>query len=96
MITNVSCNLRTLGLNLLLHVDESSNEFSIGTDSPFKKENAERFEKDRDHKRMIFDMYDEVFSRNPELFKTTALSPLGLVISELFNSLSFDEHMKAL
>lgn len=85
---NVACNLRTLGVNLLFQVDEDSNGISIGTDSLFKEENADRFEKDRQHKQMIFDMYKEVFERNPELFTAAnrnGLSPLGVVFAELFD-----------
>ena len=47
LIMNVSCNLRTLAVNLLFQFEEDSNEVSIGKDSLFKGENEERFEKDR-------------------------------------------------
>mmetsp|Transcript_21928 Transcript_21928/g.29328 ORF Transcript_21928/g.29328 Transcript_21928/m.29328 type:complete len:84 (-) Transcript_21928:252-503(-) len=35
LILNVSCNLRTLGVNLLYQVEEKSSDISIGTDSLF-------------------------------------------------------------
>lgn len=44
---NVSCNLRTLGVNLLFQVEEDANDISIGTDSTFKGENVDRLAKDR-------------------------------------------------
>jgi len=70
-------------------VDEDSNAISIGSDSLFKEENADRFEKDRQHKQMIFDMYKEVFERSPEFFtaanRRNGMSPLGAVFAELFD-----------
>ena len=47
---NVSCNLRTLGVNLLLQMEKDSSSgamVSIGTDSLFKGENDGRIEKER-------------------------------------------------
>lgn len=35
LIMNVSCNLRTLGVNLLFQIEEDSSNISIGTDSLF-------------------------------------------------------------
>ena len=47
LIMNVSCNLRTLGANLLYQVEEESSNISIGTDSLFRGENVERVARDR-------------------------------------------------
>ena len=44
---NVSCNLRTLGVNPLLEMEKDSNVMSIATDSLFREENEDRFEKER-------------------------------------------------
>ena len=46
LIMNVSCNLRTLSVNLLFQFEQDSDEMSIGKDSLFKGENEERFKKD--------------------------------------------------
>ena len=97
LIMNVSCNLKTVGVNLLWQVEGDSNDISIGTDSSFKGANADRFEKDRQYKQMIFDMYKGVFTRHPELFEDSqsyVLSPLGMIFAELFESMNFDDrHM---
>lgn len=41
-------------------------------------------------------MYKEVYARNPELFaegQSYGLSPLGAVFAELFDEMTFDDHM---
>ena len=96
---NVSCNLQTLGVNLLFQVEEDSNEISIGTDSIFKQENADRLEKHRKDQLMIFNMYKAIFNRNPKMFGANynyGLSPLGVVFAELFDSMSFHERIMCL
>ncbi len=48
---------------------------------------------------MIFDMYKKVYARNPKLFaegQSYGLSPLGAVFAELFDNMSFDDHMVCL
>ena len=48
---------------------------------------------------MIFQMYKEVFSRDPELFsgaKSFGLSPLSVVMADLFDEMSFDDRMRCL
>ena len=48
---------------------------------------------------MIFEMYKDVFERDAEKFgedKSHALSPLGVVFAELFDEMSFDEHILCL
>jgi len=60
---------------------------------------VERVARDRQYKRMIFEMYKEVHERRPSLFSeglSYGLSPLGVVFAELFDEMSFDEHMKCL
>lgn len=47
LIMNVSCNLRTLSVNLLFQVEEDSNDISIGSDSIFHDANVDRLAKDR-------------------------------------------------
>lgn len=96
LIMNVSCNLRTLGVNLVFQVEEDSSDISIGNDSLFQEENADRLQKDKQYKKMIFDMYKEVYARTPELFaegQSYGLSPLGAVFAELFDEMTFDDHM---
>lgn len=96
---NVSCNLRTLGVNLLFQVEEDSNAKSIETDNLFKEENADRIEKERQYKHMIFDMYKEVFARSPEFFsasKNYTLSPLSVIFAELFDNIGFEERILCL
>ena len=65
----------------------------------FKEENADRIEKERQYKRMIFDMYKEVFARSPELFsagKSYGLSPLSVIFAELYDELDFEERILCL
>lgn len=48
---------------------------------------------------MIFEMYKDVFKRNPELFsneKSFGLSPLSVVFAELFDQMSFEDHRQCL
>lgn len=62
----------------------------------FQEENTDRLQKDKQYKKMIFDMYKEVYARNPELFaegQSYGLSPLGAVFAELFDEMTFDDHM---
>ena len=99
LIMNVSCNIRTLNVNLLLQFEEDTNEVSLVKDLLLKGENEERFEKDRQYKLMIVDMYKDVFARAPERFESGqgyGLSPLGVIFAELFDEMSFSDRMKCL
>ena len=89
---NVASNLRTLSLDLLYDASEvdSISEDHI-QDSNFRKENELRFETERQSKTLIFDMFKEVFDRNPDLFhkhKEYNLQPLSNLMAEIFDELS--------
>ena len=48
---------------------------------------------------MIFEVYKDVFERDPELFsqgRGYGLSPLGVVFAELFDEMSFDDRRNCL
>jgi hypothetical protein len=48
---------------------------------------------------MIFEIYKDVFARDPQLFSQGGgygLSPLGAVFAELFDEMSFDDRLNCL
>ena len=84
---------------MLLQMEKDSSEISIGKDSLFKGENEERIEKEMQYKRMIFEMYKEVFSRNSDLFvvgTSYTLSPLSVIFAELYDEMSFEDRILCL
>ena len=72
---------------------------SIGIDNLFNEENADRIQKEKQYKQMIFEMYKEVFARSPELFevgRSYSLSPLSVVFAELYDEMGFEDRILCL
>ena len=92
LMMNVCSNLRTLSLDLLYDASENVQDNADHiSDLNFKKENEARFEREREAKSLIFDMYKGIFERSPDLFRKHqeySLSPLSSLMAELFNDLS--------
>ena len=58
-----------------------------------------RFEREREAKRLIFDMYKGAFNRNPDLFrkhKEYSLSPLSNLMAELFDDFNAQDALNCL
>ena len=108
LMMNVCSNLQTLSMDLLYDASENkagepkrNEEYhdELSSDLNFKRENDERFEREREAKLMIFDMYRKVFDRNPDLFRNHqeySLSPLSNLIAELFEEFSPQDALKSL
>jgi len=105
---NVCSNLQTLSSDFLYDASENKKgepkrndtyQDEMSADLNFKQENDDRFERERDEKLRIFDMYSSIFDRNPTLFKEHkeySLSPLSNLISELFQEFSPERALKSL